>query len=56
MPLSELRKPENIAAIKRRYVESEERRRASRSNKRLVEVLAGMEDDDGPTACLICQL
>jgi hypothetical protein len=57
MPLSELRKPENIAAIKRRSAEVEERKKANRGNKRLVEVLAGMEEeDDGPRACLICQL
>jgi hypothetical protein len=57
MPLSELRKPENIAAIKRRYEEFEARRRASRGNKKLVEVLGGMEEEeDGPKACLICQL
>lgn len=57
LPLNELRKPENIAAIKRRYTENEIRRKAKRGNKRLVEVLAGLdEDDDGPKACLICQL
>lgn len=58
LPLSELREPENIAAIKRRYAENEERRKINRGNKRLVEVLAGMEeeDDDGPKACLICHL
>ena len=56
MPLSELRKPENVAAIKRTYAELEERRKASRGNKRLVELLADMEPDDGPKACLICQL
>jgi len=57
MPLSELRKPENIAAIKTRYAENEERRKASRGNRKLVEVLAGLEDqDEGPKACLICQL
>jgi hypothetical protein len=57
MSLSELRKPENIAAIKRRHEEYEERRKLNRGNKKLVEVLAGMEeDDDGPKACLICQL
>lgn len=56
MPLSELRKPETIAGIKQRYAEFEERKKARRGNKRLVEVLAGMEDeDDEPTACLICQ-
>jgi hypothetical protein len=57
MPLSELRKPEKVAAIKRRYEDFEERRRANRGNKKLVEVLAGMEEaDDGQKACLICQL
>ena len=57
MPLSELRKPENVAKIKNRYVESEERKKANRGNKRLIEVLGGMEeDDDEPRACLICQL
>ncbi len=57
MPLSELRKPETVAGIKRRYAEHDERRKANRGNKSLVEVLAGMEDQDhGPKACLICQL
>lgn len=57
MPLSELRKPENVAKIKNRYAESEERKKANRRNKRLIEVLGGMEeDDDEPRACLICQL
>jgi 3'-phosphoadenosine 5'-phosphosulfate sulfotransferase (PAPS reductase)/FAD synthetase len=55
MPLSELRKPENIAAIKNRNAENEMRRKANRANRSLVEVLAGMEEeDDGPQACLIC--
>jgi 3'-phosphoadenosine 5'-phosphosulfate sulfotransferase (PAPS reductase)/FAD synthetase len=57
MSLSELRKPENITAIKCRYDEYEERRKANRKDKRLVEVLADMEEeDDGPKACLICHL
>lgn len=57
MPLSELRKPENVAGIKLRYAEFEERSRKSRGSRRLVEVLAGMaEGEDGPKACLICQL
>ena len=57
MPLSELRKPENVAAIKRRHSEIEERRKASRPNRPLVQVLAGIEEEDsGPKACLICQL
>lgn len=56
MPLSELRKPENIAKIRARYSENEERYRKSRPNKKLIEVLAGLEEeDDGPQACLICQ-
>jgi 3'-phosphoadenosine 5'-phosphosulfate sulfotransferase (PAPS reductase)/FAD synthetase len=57
MSLSELRKPENIAAIKIRHEERQQRLKAQRGNKRLVETLAGLEDDDdGPKACLICQL
>jgi len=57
MPLSELRKPENIAAIKQRFAESEARRKANRGDRRLVEVLGGMDVPDAfPRACLICQL
>lgn len=57
MPLSELRKSENIAAIKNRFAESEERTRKNRGNKPLVEVLAGLEEEDNaPKACLICHL
>src|SRR5690349_18262898 len=57
MPLSELRKPETVEAIKRRYVENEARNRKNRPDKKLVQILADMEDDDdGPTPCLICQL
>jgi hypothetical protein len=57
MPLSELGKPENIAAIKRRFAEHEARSRRNRGNKKLVEILAEMEDeDDGAKPCLICQL
>jgi len=57
MPLRELKKPENVAAIKQRFAEYEERNRKNRPNKKLVEILADMEDeDDGPKPCLICQL
>ena len=57
MPLRELKKPENVAAIKQRYEEYEARNRKNRPNKKLVEILADMEDeDDGPKPCLICQL
>ena len=56
MPLSELRKPENIEAIKLRNVESEDRRRKSRGSKRLVEILGDMEEENDQRACLICHL
>lgn len=57
MPLSELRKPENVLKIRARYSENEKRHRLSRSNKKLVELLAGLEEDDSlPKACLICHL
>jgi hypothetical protein len=57
MPLSELRKPENVTAIKQRFAEYEDRIRRNRGNKKLVEILADLEDeDDDPKACLICQL
>jgi 3'-phosphoadenosine 5'-phosphosulfate sulfotransferase (PAPS reductase)/FAD synthetase len=56
MSLTELRKSENVEAIKRRNEQLEVRRRQSRANKTLVEVLAEIEkEDDGPQACLICQ-
>lgn len=57
MPLSELRKPENVAAIKRRYEEAKTRREASRGNRKLIEVMAGMHElEDEKVPCLICQL
>ena len=57
MPLSELRKPENIAAIKQRNEDRQRRLKLNRPNKRLVETLGGLEDqDEAPKACLICQL
>jgi 3'-phosphoadenosine 5'-phosphosulfate sulfotransferase (PAPS reductase)/FAD synthetase len=57
MPLIELRKPENVKAIKKRHAEIEERRKANRENRTLVEVLAGLDsEEEGSQACLICQL
>lgn len=57
MSLTELRKPENIAAIKLRHEERKQRLKDKRGNRSLVETLAGLEsEDDGPKACLICQL
>jgi hypothetical protein len=57
MSLSELRKPENVAKIKAKHEELKEQYKKSKPNKKLMEVLAGVEDDeDEPKACLICQL
>jgi len=57
MPLSELRKPENISKIKTKYAEMTERYRLARPNKKLVEILADLESDESESkACLICQL
>jgi len=57
MPLSELRKPEVVEAIRKRHAEQEERNKQRRGNRKLVEVLGGMcDDEETPKACLICQL
>lgn len=57
MPLSELRKPENIEKIKNRYKERHEHYIKTRGNRTLVEVLSEMRNGENePTACLICQL
>jgi|GEM_PF-6330003 len=57
MPLSELRKPHNIEAIKTRFIERQAQAKKNRKNKCLVEILSDYEcDDNEPKACLICQL
>jgi hypothetical protein len=57
MPLAELRKPENIDLIRKRFDKYETRRKKSRPNRPLVEVLAGLENtDDDERPCIICQL
>ena len=57
MPLSELRKPENVKKIKTRHADVQERYRKTRGNKRLVETLGGMDvEEDQAMACLICHL
>lgn len=57
MPLSELRKPEMIAGIKKRYEERQQRLKKQRGNKSLVESLGGLEtDEEVSKACLICHL
>ncbi|MFL6313517.1 MAG: phosphoadenosine phosphosulfate reductase family protein [Terriglobales bacterium] len=57
MPLSELRKPENIAAIKQRFAESLQKKKKGAGNRSLIRVFADFpEEDEGPQSCLICQL
>ena len=57
MSLSELRKPETVAAIKLRHEERQLRLKQQRGNRALVETIGGLDaDDDAPKACLICQL
>jgi hypothetical protein len=57
MPLCELRKPENVAKIKKRYEDQKQRYQANRKNKSLMEVFGcTTEEIDEPVACLICQL
>ena len=57
LPLSELRKPENIEKIKENYKIQQEKLLRNRKNKKLVEVLGGMEVDVlEPAPCLMCQL
>jgi 3'-phosphoadenosine 5'-phosphosulfate sulfotransferase (PAPS reductase)/FAD synthetase len=57
MPLSELRKPENIERIKLQYEENRRRRWQARPSKKLVEILAGLDDDDDDRGgCAICHL
>ena len=57
MPLRELRKPESVEKIKQRYEEHKKRRWEARPNKKLVETLADLEDEEDDTrACTICHL
>jgi hypothetical protein len=57
MPLSELRKPETVTAIKKKYEDHKIKYRETRKNKKLIEVFTGVDDDDEDNrACLICQL
>ena len=57
MPLCELRKPENVDRIKRRHEEHRRRVWERRPNKKLIETLGEMEEEDvGPRGCTICHL
>ena len=56
MPLSELKKPEVMAAIRARNEERQMRLHKSRPDKKLVETLGGqVEEFEESQACLICQ-
>lgn len=57
MSLREMRRPENIEKIKLRYEENRRRRWDRRPNKKLIETIAGLEDEeDEMRSCTICHL
>jgi 3'-phosphoadenosine 5'-phosphosulfate sulfotransferase (PAPS reductase)/FAD synthetase len=57
MRLRDLRQPENTRKIKERYEENRKRRWAKRPDKKLVETLAGLDDEeDELKGCAICHL
>src|SRR5262249_12890036 len=57
MTLSEMRKPENIEAIKRRHEERLKRLWRTRPNQTLMETFTDLDmEDGGPQACTICHL
>ncbi|MEH0021517.1 MAG: phosphoadenosine phosphosulfate reductase family protein [Desulfobacter sp.] len=57
LPLAELRKKEKIQEIKENHRIQVEQLKKKRGNKKLVEILAGMEEEEYRyRACLICQL
>jgi 3'-phosphoadenosine 5'-phosphosulfate sulfotransferase (PAPS reductase)/FAD synthetase len=57
MPLNELKMPKNIEQIKENHELQLERKKQKRTNKKLIEVLGGMEVDKLESApCLMCQL
>jgi 3'-phosphoadenosine 5'-phosphosulfate sulfotransferase (PAPS reductase)/FAD synthetase len=56
-PLTELERPERMTAIEENWERSQERKRARRSQRPLVDVLAGLESEPTPRdGCMICQL
>ena len=57
MRLRDMRKPENVKKFKESYEESRRKRWARRPNKKLVETLADLEDEeDELRGCAICHL
>lgn len=57
MRLSEMRRPENVQLIQQRHAVNKLRRWENRSNKKLVETLADLEDEQDDTkGCAICHL
>lgn len=57
--LAQLERPERVEEIKRKWEESEAKKRASRKNLALVETLGGLEAEDDShlrDGCLVCSL
>ena len=56
-PLTDLERPERMAAIQENWERSQERKRARRTQRPLVDVLGGLESEPSPRdGCMICQL
>ncbi len=56
MYLTELSKQQNIIAIRKQYNLREDQFLKKRGIKKLVEILAGLEEEYQYRECLICQL
>ncbi len=56
MYLTELRKQQNIIDIRKQYNLREDQFLKKRGIKKLVEILAGLEEEFQYRECLICQL
>ena len=58
-PLRELMKPERVAKIKKDWEIAQERKKAKRGNRSLVETLGGLEPEDDAhlrDGCLVCSI
>ena len=56
LPLKELRKPETVESIKAAYETKQKLRSKNRSNRKLIDVLGGLEEQRDDSECIICQL
>lgn len=54
--LTQIEEPGRAEQIRRKHAESRERALGRAANRRLIDVLAEVVDDDGDEACLICTL